>query len=97
MCNVCLFCIRESWHYCQRDITRNYFFDGDINDTFFIMMLLILVGVVLIKYVRLVKKVFYIGILAKLRKNIEWNNFGNTLATENQSVKINYVNKVNYR
>ena len=71
------------------------FFDGVINDTFFIMMLLILVGVVLIKYVRLVKKVFYIGIPAKLRKNIEWNNFGNTLATENQSVKINYVNKVN--
>lgn len=47
------------------------FFDGVISDTFFIMMLLILVGVLLIMYVRLVKKVFYIGIPAKLRKNIE--------------------------
>ena len=47
------------------------FFDGVISDTFFIMMLLILVGVLLIMYVRLVKNVFYIGIPAKLRKNIE--------------------------
>ena len=54
----------------KETLRENMIFDGVISDTFFVIML-ILVGVLLIMYVRLVKKVFYIGIPAKLRKNVE--------------------------
>ena len=85
VCAMSVFLVLERVGIMAKETLRKImFFDGVISDTFFIMMLLILVGVLLIMYVRLVKKVFYIGIPAKLRKNIEWDNLGNTLATENQ-------------
>ena len=72
VCAMSVFLVLERVGIMAKETLRKImFFDGVISDTFFIMMLLILVGVLLIMYVRLVKKVFYIGIPAKLRKNIE--------------------------
>ena len=72
VCAMSVFLVLERVGIMAKETLRKIlFFDGVISDTFFIMMLLILVGVLLIMYVRLVKKGFYIGIPAKLRKNIE--------------------------
>lgn len=60
------------------------FFEGVLNETFLVILTLILVAVILVLYWIIFKKGFYIGIPTKLRKNMEYDNFGNILAAENQ-------------
>lgn len=60
------------------------FFEGVLDEKLIVMLLLILGVIMLGSYWIMLKRVFYIGIPMKLRKNIEYDDWGNVLETENQ-------------
>lgn len=61
----------------EKTLKNTAFFSDSINDTFGIILLLILAVIILITYIKLIKRTFYIGVPIKLRKNIGCDNFEN--------------------
>lgn len=89
--DVCLVCVcyvfmvlAEFGIISKESLNGIFFVDSTINGIFMLIMLLILIIIMLILYAITLKRVFYIGIPTKLRKNIEYDNYGNTSATKNQ-------------